>query len=260
MGRYDNVKYFKTSLSHRHQVLTRDLLKVSTDTLTKNNITFFMTAGTLLGSYMHHGIIPWDDDIDLFLPVSEKVKIYEALAMLQPKYKVLKVYPRWNFFSSESRKFKRYKWSWPYIDLIFYADHGRYIKEIDRLNREKFDKSYVFPLIKRPYWDLFLPAPRNTSRYLKKRYRLDKCITNKYNHSSEKMTAKASRKQIDCKLLYKFHPFVFRPQLDSHTNNCINESLWVANCLISWAVIVINTNAGCTANTKFLIDEGSTRI
>ena len=92
MDKYDNVKYFKTSLSHRQHFLTRDILKVCTDTLTTNNITFFMTAGTLLGSYMHHGMIPWDDDLDLFFPVSEKARIYAALLKLQPKYSVVKVY------------------------------------------------------------------------------------------------------------------------------------------------------------------------
>ena len=245
MKKYDNVSYFKTSLSHRQQFLTRNILKVCTDTLTENNITFFMTAGTLLGSYMHHGMIPWDDDLDLFLPVSEKVRIHAALLKLQPKYRVVKVYPRWKFFSNESSKFKRYEWAWPFIDLVFYADHGRYIREIDHLRREKFDKSYVFPLIKRPYWDLLLPAPRNTSRYLKKRYSLNKCVTNNWNHSSERPTGKHSHKRIDCKLLYDSHPFVFRTQLGSQNINCVNESLWVGNCLLSSDVIVMNTTADC---------------
>ena len=249
MDKYDNVKYFKTSLNHRQQFLTRDILKVCTDILTKNNITFFMTAGTLLGSYMHHGMIPWGDDLDLFLPVSEKARIYIVLLKLQPKYRVVKEYPRWKFFSNESTEFKRYGWAWPFIDLIFYADYGGYIQEIDELNREKIEKSYVFPLIKRPYWDLLLPAPRNTSRYLKKRYSLDKCFTNSWNHSSELPTPEHSHTQIDCELLYDFQPFAFRPQLGSQNVNCVNESVWVGNCHISWAVVVINTTADCIWET-----------
>ena len=49
-----------------------ELLEVFVQEVTSHNLTHFMAGGTLIGSWRHHGFIPWDDDIDVFMHVEDK--------------------------------------------------------------------------------------------------------------------------------------------------------------------------------------------
>lgn len=64
------------------QTIQLNLLKYFVKICEKENINYFVTGGTLLGTIRHNGFIPWDDDIDVVMLRDE----YERFLKVAPKY------------------------------------------------------------------------------------------------------------------------------------------------------------------------------
>lgn len=55
-----------------------DLLEKFKGICKQHNLEYCASSGTLLGAARHEGFIPWDDDIDLFLPWEDYKKLMEV--------------------------------------------------------------------------------------------------------------------------------------------------------------------------------------
>lgn len=63
---YEEIK----PLQQRQLEILKELKRVCE----KNNITYFLAYGSLIGAVRHHGFIPWDDDIDVCMNYPDYVR------------------------------------------------------------------------------------------------------------------------------------------------------------------------------------------
>ncbi len=72
----------------RLQLTELQILKDVADFCDSNDITYFLTAGTLLGAARHKGFIPWDDDIDICMDLTNYKRFLKLSQKLPSVYYV----------------------------------------------------------------------------------------------------------------------------------------------------------------------------
>ena len=62
------------------QLRELEILKVFKEFCNANKLTYFLAEGSMIGAIRHKGFIPWDDDIDVFMPFED----YERFISMYP--------------------------------------------------------------------------------------------------------------------------------------------------------------------------------
>lgn len=112
MGYKENVHIFKTldfygideiikddiTLVHMQELEPFEIRRIQIeitmylkDICRKHGLKYYMTGGTLLGAVRHKGYIPWDDDIDITIPMPDYKKLIDIIIQ-DDKYDVFTVY------------------------------------------------------------------------------------------------------------------------------------------------------------------------
>ncbi len=66
-----------------------NILKYIKEVCERNNLLYYLAFGTLLGAIRHGGFIPWDDDVDIFMPEKDLNKLVDIIQNDSTEYKIL---------------------------------------------------------------------------------------------------------------------------------------------------------------------------
>ncbi len=207
-------------MSLSNKAILLEILGNVTKALEKNNITYFLSDGTLIGSYRHHGFIPWDEDADIHISIKHKSKALDVL---------------WNisgikYFNLETLQYKVHKENLlkPNLDVWFYSENVKYGLSP---TGHSWIKDLVFPLNKRPFENLWLFAPRKTKAFLESRYPgFEKECIQMEHWKGLHIPRKACK--IKCSELHAYIPFVFREMQIVQKNLTVsNQANQKSECL-----------------------------
>ena len=157
------------------------LARILHETLTKANITYWMSGGTLLGCLRHKGLIPWDDDVDVCVYKEDMVKIEQILTPFLKDhdcsivdspgfgYKV--------FHNSDSEKIpgNPFNLRYPFADIFVMERKGDMCQFFEEKGRVVYPQMYfknkdVENGKPRLYGDVYLNCIANPEEYLRRNY------------------------------------------------------------------------------------------
>ena len=221
-----NVPCFEAALSQQNKAQLLTMMHDLSRILDMSNITYFMVYGTLLGSFRHHGIIPWDDDVDIAVLGNMRNKLLSRLQDPGFTHQYVLKPIRGNFQDCPllkicSKSEGSTSCQWPLIDVMFSEENSTHIwLAHPTFQHLKYLKSRFFPLQKRPLDNLQLLAPCDTEYVLKVFFNPDRCKGRSYSH---KYGIAIDPCITYCDTLYSRFPFVFRNQTRGIENEILKQ-------------------------------------
>jgi LicD family len=211
------LKQFASIMTDSERDVMAAMMGRLTDVLDAANLTYHMCGGTLIGSYRHHGMVPWDDDVDIYARWNERDRLEsEFKRHLSQDYVLKKASTRWKLYSRrQSAVIPGWRWKYPFVDICFVLESDTLVWDYDNAygRRFRYQRSTVYPLRRRPFMNLTLWAPNDVETYLRTTYDIDRCKSNAYIHKDEKDAKQVH--SVDCHRLWPYYPFVFRSKVTS---------------------------------------------
>ncbi|KAK7489308.1 hypothetical protein BaRGS_00019416 [Batillaria attramentaria] len=204
----------------------------------EHGLTYYLTGGSLVGAYRHHGLIPWDVDVDVLMNVSHRTEMLAALGDI-PGF-TLEVDDRGSAegshrfslstFLANQTRYSTYSSVPIYVDVFFFGENATHLWGITSSYRGKvWPREFVLPLSTARFERWTLPVPACVERVIDIEYKTHPtttCRSYYQRFGSDRYRLRRPVVSIDCSKLHSAFPFVFR-RLD--TSGHMIESRKIGN-------------------------------
>ncbi|KAK7492737.1 hypothetical protein BaRGS_00016042 [Batillaria attramentaria] len=170
---------------------------------------YFLIGGSLLGAWRHHGLIPWDDDVDIIMNGSDWREVRHVLGNIPGFTLWAQSVGVWRFFLSDLPTVPGSVHKWPFLDIFFFDENSTHLWGLtDHVHYMMFQRKYVLPLTKARWERWQLPVPACAERMLVHEYKnISTCISTLSVHEKGYVRETHS---VPCSRLHSVFPFVFR--------------------------------------------------
>ena len=186
------AKAFRDPISEDHSAQFESILWKLDTVARRSGARYFMAAGSNVGVALHHGRVPWDDDLDVYVMEEDADHFFVNLVasgMMLMKHKQKNLH---KLFIDELGQYAgAYPWKYPSIDLFVVScpklDFGSQCRELQNPNR--VNMSLAFPLVRRPFGRLSVNTVNDPFTLAKNRYGVTfdtQCVIPGWNHKDER--------------------------------------------------------------------------
>ena len=246
---------FQVRITKEERQLSLRLVDTFDRVMRRHSIDYFISGGLLIGSYRYHNLVPWDDDLDVYMNVSHE-KTLPRLFANESDIKFFSTGFRdklsFNLNVSGAQKTPNRPWNWPYLDIAYVYEKNN---KVHTRNNEfgvnfHFPRHFIYPLIRRPVANYQLLSPNNPQAFLRYALHGSTCnyVVGAFSHQLEGYSL-VNSKSVKSQSLAGEYPFVQRTvilppsytttqlQLNFSQPLVVNESLVFRQQVLDWKVI-----------------------